>query len=250
MKKKLPRLVILLSTVILLLSGCMNNIDNALQERVNQMNRALPKMEDKYTRIDSCRYMGNLTIRYYCTIVDLPMPENTIPYHKEFGQIKAVSAIRSDKEFLKHADLNLIFEYYYNDMQGKSLFSNIVTPEDYTKEVDENSDEYVCSVLTRITDSKKNRWPYYYNDETFLSKVEVSYPRTINYYINCSQFVLQESDDSIKFIKEYKPALVEDCRHDAFDLLLTNKDITYRYVYTGKDQKYLFTVIIKPDDYK
>lgn len=230
--------------------GCSNDqkADKVLRVASEEINKQAPLFVDDITRVDSSAVLPGKRLRYYYTIFDVL--ESELPLLKEFMKRNTLEMVRSSDDMKGLKDLDITLEYYYKNEKGTPLFDIVLTPSDYNVSPDMSSDEYVYGELKELVAAKSKQLPIVFDDSVSLIKIEVEKPRTVVHTVVCSTFIPTESFDSIQFKDFRKGFMVDESRENVFTTLLPEAGVIYKYIYKGKDDKYLCTLVITPDEYR
>lgn len=118
----------------LLFSQCNSN-EKMLSKKLNEMaanlNESAPVMLDKYTRFEGASVTPENIFRYTYTVVNTTNPDSLVQ--------NGLQTLRNSigKKFATNEDLRIFkvnkvtIEYIYNDENGRTIRSILITPDDY-----------------------------------------------------------------------------------------------------------------------
>jgi hypothetical protein len=125
--------VIALALVLLLrfsLSGDDSGFDRIMKHTASELNKTCPQPVDADTRLDSASVLDNKTFRYNYT---LQFPKDSIEVEMLVLSVRPLMLdnVKKNNDLQLFRENNVIFEYYFRDLNGDFLTRIDITPEEY-----------------------------------------------------------------------------------------------------------------------
>ncbi len=254
MKTYLNRFYLLLLPIVISLFFVQCNGDKTnliLKQIAIETNKLCPILVDEITVLDSCEALPNKVFRYNYTVDTDSMPETNMAIFELSLRKQAIHNAQNatDVGTKNIMALKSNIKQRYFDNRGRIILEYTITPEEYNKKPDMQSDEYVYNEIREIVDASKSELPII-DDLEVLTKVESVYPRTLVYNFTRTSSVKPASFDSIEFKENERVIITENIKSNIFSSLLKDANISYKYKFTDKNNEYLCTLDISPEDYK
>lgn len=245
----LPLLLIAIGLFFVQCNGDKTNL--ILKQIAIETNKLCPMQMDEVTVLDSCEALPNKVFRYNYTIDTDSMPEINMAILELSLRKQAIqNALNATDVGTKNIiALKTSIKQRYFDNRSRIVLEYTITPEEYIKKPDMQSDEYVHNEIKKIVDASKSELPVI-DDLEELTAVEIFYPKTLVYHFKRTDFVKPASFDSIEFKANEKATIAKTIKSNIFSTLLKDANIAYKYRFTDKNQQYLCTLDISPEDYK
>ena len=106
-------------------------IDGALVATISQINKTLPMMVDKETRLDNTMAGPNKTIIYRYTLVNMNAADVQKEQLKSALRPHVLTSYKTDNGMKAFRDNGVIMEYQYSDKNGVYITDFSVSPKDF-----------------------------------------------------------------------------------------------------------------------
>jgi hypothetical protein len=114
------------------LSGCDQKANNdELADTVHEINQKCPVMVDSETRIDGLEVLGENTLRYNYSLVNVQRVNVDTSQFRRAMWPGILGMIRVSSDMQKLRDQNTTIEYSYKDRNGNHIYTFVVRPQDY-----------------------------------------------------------------------------------------------------------------------
>lgn len=228
-----------------------------LERTVNDINEHCPIQIDQTTRLDRCEALPNNTFRFDFTFLFIDATKiDTVEFRSQMRDVLLYNIQCNPRmEVLKE---NLAtFMYHCVDENKNSLGTLTITPADYSKPAKKPdlfdpttiTSDNLQIVLQDMVKKTKKQLPLF-TEESGINLIDCNtYDKTLEY--TCK--LLNEDAarfDSIYFKITAIPAAVQSLKNNPDMKYFAEQGVSIRNVYLDKNNKYLCSIDISPEDYK
>lgn len=127
----------LFATIFLLFSGlfaCHSQTKTTYQklnESAIKINKAMPRIIDEYTEVDSVKAIPPDTLQYYCKVIHIKKSSESISRIKQIMETTMLNTIKTQQAFKPYRENKIKIVYRYYDEKKVFLFAIFLTPEKY-----------------------------------------------------------------------------------------------------------------------
>jgi hypothetical protein len=107
------------------------NIDRALVQTAAEMNKRMPMMADKETRLDSTTAAPNKTLIYHYTLINMRAADVQKDTFVNLLRPKIIGNYKTSPEMKTLRDNGVTLEYQYFDKEGAEVSKFAVSPKDF-----------------------------------------------------------------------------------------------------------------------
>jgi hypothetical protein len=111
--------------------GTQVSFDRKLVRVADEINKTLPMMVDRDTRIDSTVPGPGNRFTYVCTLVDLVKEDVDSRELEQTVRPRLIANYKSNPQMKELRERRIELHYQYRDKNWESLFEVIVTPKDF-----------------------------------------------------------------------------------------------------------------------
>lgn len=250
--KNVPRSLLVIVTSIFFIQCSDNMAERKLREVADEINKSCPIKIDDITTLDSCQVLPNRTFRYNYTMVFdeifSDQEKATIDLYQKSQQTAYLQ--QNPKQLKALIDINTTFQHAYYNVDGHEFAVINFTPDQYKRKPDMQSEEYVYNEIEDIAKAFRASLPLEYSEGMKILRINTVFPKTIIYDVENSNIEKSDSFDSIQYKEQRKLLLIYALRKNVFSALLKDAGILYQCRYFDKNQQYLCTIDIFPEDFK
>lgn len=226
-----------------------------LEKKAQDINDKCPIIIDQTIRLDSCEVLSDDTFQYNYTFLFIDATKiDRAEFKSEMKNILLYNLQNNDElKRLTEKDVNFI--YSCQDENGKPLGKLTITPDDYKnpvtkpavrKKYSENGD--VEKVLKEMVKKTKQQLPLF-TEGSGISLIDCkTYNKTLEY---TTKLLNEEATrfDSIYFKSTNTPIVIDTLKHNPEMKYLSEHGVSIQYEYLDKNNKYLCTISISPEEY-
>ncbi len=127
----MKKLILILLFIPLVSFGQEIDVDFALQNMAQEINKKCPMVINKDTRLNNVAILSNKTVRYNYTLVNLNVDKIDADLLKKESATILNNDVKTNTGLKILRSYNVTFSYYYADKYGKFIFEHKVTPSIY-----------------------------------------------------------------------------------------------------------------------
>ncbi|SHF85857.1 hypothetical protein [Dysgonomonas macrotermitis] len=226
-----------------------------LEKRAQDVNEKCPIIIDQTIRLDSCEVLPDNTFQYNYTFLFIDATKIDREEFKEEMKDVLLFNLQNNEELKRLTEKDVNFVYCCKDENGKPLGRLTITPEDYKNPINDPKlrerhlgNGNVEKVLKEMVKKTKQQLPLF-TEGSGISLIDCkTYQKTLEYTTK----LLNEDVarfDSIYFKSTNTPIVVDTLKHNPEMKYLADHGVTISYEYLDKNNKYLCTITILPEEY-
>jgi hypothetical protein len=245
---------LLVSSLFAGLIGCgtKDKVQKELGKVAESVSKDCPMQFDPITRIDKCEALPGRALKYHYTLLFSSNDRDTTAF-KEKVKPSLVYNIQVTPSMNWLRDNGVTFIYAYRDEKGNSWGDVVITPADYNQPAvkpQENTNEASSTEsLSGMAEQMNRQLPIEFKEQGITILSCRALPSALEY-----TYQLHNEDaaqfDSLVFVKEKRPGMLQGLKSDSSAKPLADKGIVMRYVCWDKNGKYLCTITFAPEEYR
>lgn len=222
-----------------------------LEKIAQNINAHCPIIIDQTIRIDSCQALPNNVLEYNYTILFIDATRINRHEFKDEMRNTLLYNLQNNSDMKNLIDNEVTLIYSCKDENGKSLGNLTLSPEDYKEPIEKPrslTESNVETVLDEMVKKTKEQLPLFIEDSGISLINCRTYDKTLEYTTK----LLNEDAarfDSIYFKSTNTPIVIDTLRHNPDMKYLSENGVSIRYEYLDKNNKYLSTITILPEEY-
>lgn len=228
-----------------------------IEKVVNDINKHCPIQIDQTTRLDGCESLPNNTFRFDFTFLFIDATKiDAVEFRTQMRDILLYN-IQCNPQMGPLKENHATFRYYCVDENKNSLGNLTITPADYSKPAKKPgifdpttiTSDNLQKVLQDLVKKTKKQLPLF-TEESGISLIDCS---TFNKTLEYTCKLLNEDVarfDSIYFKTTAVPAAVQSLKDNPDMKYFAEQGVSIRNIYLDKNNKYLCSIDIMPEDYK
>lgn len=238
-------------TFLLSFTGCVNEKkDKELEQIVKEVNKQLPQKISFITTWENCESLPGKILKYNY-VVDADIADIDTTQFKGVLTDNLLYSIKNNKQIESLKKKRITFLHSYKTKEGKFICEIRLAPGDNkTSNIEEIlPNKEIYKILQRNISILNLSEGKYIEEGLIFKGADIIYPKSLIH-----SYMLSEIDgntiDTILFQSEMKPVIVEELKTKPSEILVRNNNVSVRYIYFDKDDKYICSVNISPEDYK
>lgn len=226
-----------------------------LEDKAQDINLQCPIIIDQTIRLDSCEVLSDDTLQYNYTFLFIDATKIDKNEFQDEMKCLLLYNLQNNENLKRLTSKDVNFSYYCQDENGKPLGTLIITPDDYKKPIERPTlfDKYSKSnklekVLKELVKKTKQQLPLF-TEGSGISLIDCkTYDKTLEYTTKLLNEDIARFD-SIYFKSTNTPIVINTLKHNPEMKFLSENDVTIRYEYLDKNNKYLSSIVISPEEY-
>lgn len=105
--------------------------DKVMMNVASDMNKTLPIMVDKATRLDNTIAGPGNKFSYFFSLVEFAKADVDIEHFRQKMRPKLIAAYRSSPQMKSFRDHNVVLDYQYRDKAGEFICNLVITTKDF-----------------------------------------------------------------------------------------------------------------------
>lgn len=226
-----------------------------LEKKAQDINDNCPIIIDQTIRLDSCEVLPDNTLQYNYTFLFIDATKIDRNEFKSEMKSTLLYNLQNNDELKRLTEKDVSFVYSCQDENGKPLGKLTITPDDYKNPVAKpdlrtthSGNGNVEKVLKEMVKKTKQQLPLF-TEGSGISLIDCkTYNKTLEYTTK----LLNEDAlrfDSIYFKSTNTPIVVDTLKHNPEMKYLSEHGVSIQYEYLDKNNKYLCTITILPEEY-
>lgn len=226
-----------------------------LEEKAQEINQQCPIIVDQTIRLDSCEILSDNTLQYNYTFLFIDATKIDINEFQTEMKNVLLYNLQNNKDLKRLTRLGVNFSYSCQDENNVPMGHLLITPDDYKNPLEKpvlfekySNQNKLEKILKELVKKTKQQLPLFTEGSGISLEDCKTYDKTLEYTTKLLNEDITRFD-SIYFKTNNTPIVIDTLKHNPEMKFLSENEVTIRYEYLDKNNKYLCSIIIEPSEY-